>query len=116
MPTGVIDPSKERVDGGNFMNISDAKVAAMVRHEHTIKALDYELYLVLNAIVIQEIPFSDFAERFTLHSTSRGKQEAAIAIIRLALNALVRQYSPPRRDSGIGASHAGDYRPKISPS
>lgn len=113
--SGVIDPAKERVDGGHFMNISDAVVAAMVRHEHTIKSLDYALYMTLHLVVIQEVSFADFAKRFALHTTSRGKHEAAIAIIRLALDALDRHYNPPRRGGGIASSHAGDYRPVIHP-
>lgn len=114
MPSGVIDPSKERVDGGNFMNMSDAKVAAMTRHEHVLRILPYEYFHILDAVVINEIPISQYAMRF--QNFSERRERIAVSIDRLcnALNILEKHYNPPRRDKGIRASSMDGYRPVIA--
>ncbi len=115
MPTGVIDPAKERVDGGQYKNISDARIAAQVRYEHAIRRLSHDHFHILESIVIQEAALGEYAERFRRHKERRVRMGVALEKLCDALDALVRVYNPPRRDRGINSSHAPDYRPKIYP-
>ena len=115
MPLGAVDTSKDVVDGGQYKNISDAKIAAQVRYEHAIRRLSHQHFHILESIVIQEVKISEYATRFKRFTERR--ERIAITIDRLccALDELAKGYNPPRRDRGIGASHAPDYRPNISP-
>lgn len=113
MPSGVIDPSKERVDGGQYKDIADAKIAAQTRFEHALRALSYVDVSVLDAMVIQEISLGEYAERFTRHKERRVRHGVALELLCHALDALDKHYNPPRRDRGIGGAHADGYRPSI---
>lgn len=114
MPSGVIDPSKERVDGGQHKDIADAKIAAQTRFEHALRALGFVDLNVLDAMVIQEVPLGEYAERFTRHKKRIIRQGIALELLCHALDALDKHYNPPRRDRGIAGAHSDGYRPTIS--
>lgn len=111
LPTGTIDPAAIRVDGGKYKDISDRKIAAMTKHEHTIRRLSYGEIEILDAIVLREIPVPEYSERFVKFKERRVRQAITIDRLTMALDHLDRLYNPPRSDVGIGASHSSDFRP-----
>lgn len=112
MSSGVVDTSKERVDGGHHRDISDMRIAALTRHHHALRALDSRSVGVLSTVVLSEHPLANYAQRMTgAHPYRRLK--AATSHLCAALDALDRHYNPPRRDRGIVAS-VGE-RPIIMP-
>jgi hypothetical protein len=115
MPSGVINPAKERVDGGNFMNMSDAKVAALTRFEHALRILPFEYFHIAESVVIHETPLAEYAERFRRHKERRTRAAVALEFLCKALDALDKHYSPPRGDRGIRSAINDGYRPIIPP-
>ena len=111
IPSGTMDPAAIRVDGGGYKDIPGRKMVAMTKHEHTIRKLTVEDINILDAIVLQEMPVSEYADRFRKFKEVRLRQAITIDRIRMALDHLDRQYNPPRRDIGIGSAHYGEYRP-----
>ena len=114
MPAGVIDPAKERVDGGQYKDISDFRIAAQVRFEHAIKVLPFQHYMIVEAIVIHEVPLAEYAERFRRWQRRRDRQIAALETLCQGLDVLVVHYNPRARPgASVRAAHADGYRPAI---
>lgn len=111
LPAGTIDPAAIRVDGGSYKDISDRKIAAMTKHEHTIRKLTFEDVSILDAIVLQEISVAEYAERFVRVRERRVRQAITIDRITVALDHLDRLYYPQRTDIGMSSYHQADFRP-----
>lgn len=111
--SGVIDPAAIRVDGGQFKDVSDARIAAQTRYNHIIKAVDYDDLHVLDFIVVQETPLAEYAERFQRIPTRRERQAVALDRLRRALDKLAIHFAIKARPRGVNA-YVGE-RPGILP-
>lgn len=111
-PSGVIDPAKERVDGGTYKDIAETVLAAQTRFNHAIKVLDYDARHVLDAVVLQCIPLHEYSGRYREYRYAQERRAAGLYVLRKALTQLSLHYAPPRR-SGIVSGMAEGARPKI---
>lgn len=114
-PSGVIDPMKERVDGGTHKHVSDAVLAAMTRYNHALKALDYDCSIALQEVVLHEKPFRVYANQESPEFPQfRERRAVALRLLRKGLSQLAAHYWPPRRD-GVKVMVTEGARPGIMP-
>lgn len=117
IPSCVIDLAKERVDGGQYKDISDIRIACQVRYEHAIKVLSYDHFMIVEAIVVQEVSLAEYAERFTRHRKRIIRQGVAVELLCQGLDSLARHYNPSGlTQRSIRSSMAEGDRPIILPS
>lgn len=113
--SGVVDPTRDRVDGGTYKDISDKRMAAQTRFNRACKAIGDVHRHVLDDIVLMESPLSAYAIRFEgQYERKYDRQVATLTALRLALDALDVHYNGHPSDRGVRRSHAADYRPKIA--
>ena len=115
IPSGVVDTTKERVDGGGHKDMADAVLAAQTRHNRTIKALDHDAYRILEDVVLMECPLTVYADRFREFRQPRERRAIALHLLRKALDQLDAHYYPPRNRRTHSAMAEG-ARPVIQPS
>lgn len=114
MASGVVDPGRVIVDGGQYKDIPDRLIAAKARYEHIIKRMPHELHHITDAVVVQEIPLAEYAERFNRIKERRIRQAVALDRLTMGLDWLVRHF-----DIGSKAVRSRSYvgeRPIIMPS
>jgi hypothetical protein len=112
--SGVIDPAKERVDGGEHKDMADTVLAAQTRFNHALKALDGDARLILDDVVLMECPLNVFADRYREFPQFRERRAVALTLLRKALTQLASHYWPPRRD-GVKVMVTEGSRPGIMP-
>ena len=110
--SGVVDLTRDRVDGGVGVNIPAQRIEAQSRFARALKALDRVSAHILSDVVLSETPLAVYADRFRSFPQARERRAIALQRLRDALDQLDSHYNPPRR-GGIEASHTGDYRPSI---
>jgi hypothetical protein len=99
MQNGVVDTTKERVDGGNYKDISDFVIAARQRHNSALRILDHIDVNILHHVVLEEKDIAHYRPpRITYKLRQRDRIFIAIDRLCLALDKLDRHYCPPRRD------------------
>jgi hypothetical protein len=115
--SGVIDPTKEPVDGDPPTDVSDVKFAAMYRFRKAVRAIDPLHWRALNAIVIGEESLESYGERTQTRWYEKGKNRtrAALNTLRNALTLLDWHYNGKRRDIGIKAGMSEHARPSARP-
>jgi len=114
-PSGVIDPMKERVDGGTHKHVSDAVLAAQTRYNHALKALDYDCSIALQEVVLHERPFRAYANQESPEFPQfRERRAVALRLLRKGLSQLAAHYWPPRR-GGAKVMVTEGARPGIMP-
>jgi hypothetical protein len=113
LSSGVVNPEKERVDGGTYKDVPDTVLAAQTRFRHAARVLDRDDSHILSDVVLSEMEIGIYADRFRQYALPRERRLVAIAFLCRALDKLDAHYSPPRRAMGIRAS-VGE-RPVIAP-
>lgn len=100
--SGVIDPSAERVDGGQHKGVASYRLEAASRYNAALKSLDAVSAGILADVVLHEMPLAQYAERFFRFPQPRERRAIALQRLRDALDQLDRHYYPPRRDKISG--------------
>lgn len=112
--SGVIDPAKERVAGGEHKDMADVVLAAQTRFNHALIAIDGDSRHILDDVVLSEVPLNIYADRYREFPQARERRAIALTLLRKALDQLARHYWPPRRD-GLRAQMEPGARPTIMP-
>lgn len=112
--SGVIDPGRVVVDGGETMTESDRKLAAMTSYKRAVQALGLVHSTVITDLVLLEVRVEDWGRRWFGQKAQKLARAQAHAALQLALTELDHHYygQRQRRDR---RSHADDYRPSIMP-
>lgn len=108
--SGVIDPTKDRVDCsvGEFM--TDRKIDALGRLDKVMKRMDRVSLRPVFEIVIFGMSFWFYGRKYGKKKNRSRAAEWAKGEVKRALSGLAYIYYGPRK-SGIQASHVEDYRP-----
>lgn len=95
--SGVVDTTRERVDGGQHKQASDIKLDALGRFVRALKAIGRHHAEALLALICFEVRRDDYIRGLTGISSAQSANVAAETILLLALSALVDHYMGPRR-------------------
>lgn len=110
--SGVIDPSREVVDGGLIMHESDRKLAAMTAYKRAVQAIGVIHSTVVTDLVLLEQKAEDWGRKwFRQKSPKLAKTQAHAALI-MALQALDHHYYGQRK-TRPHVAHTEDYKPGI---
>jgi len=109
--SGVIDPGRVVVDGGQIMHESDVRLAAMTRWKRAVQAIGIVHCQVLTDVVLNEMTMEAYGRKLGQAAPKLAKLAARVALIG-ALTELDHHYYG-QRQSKQRASHASDYRPGI---
>jgi hypothetical protein len=110
--SGVINPGRVVVDGGQIMHESDVRLAAMTRWKRAVQAIGIVHCQVLTDVVLNEMTMEAYGRKLGQAAPKLAKLAARVALIG-ALTELDHHYYGQRR-SKQRASHASDYRPGIA--
>ena len=110
--SGVIDPGRVIVDGGQVMRESDRKLAAMTSFKRAIQAIGVVHSTVICDLVLLEQSVEEWGrKRFRQKASKLATLAAHVALIQ-ALTALDHHYYGQRKNRAHVA-HVDDYRPVI---
>lgn len=112
--SGVVDPTKEHVDGGTIDLMQDRTLDAAKRFNKAAFALSEPHLNVMNNVVILEMTLLDYGRKRYRRKDSKDARLASITSLQDALTALDHYYYG-KRDAQTRASHEADYRPIITP-
>ena len=110
--SGVIDPSREVVDGGQTIRESDRKLAAMTSYKRAVQAIGMIHSTVVTDLVLLEQPVEAWGRKWFGQKAAKLAKAQAHAALIMALQALDHHYYGQRRNRAHVA-HAEDYRPGI---
>lgn len=110
--SGVIDPSKDVVDGGVIAGANDRVLDAAGRFAKALLAVGkVHSHPLINIILIEQ-PLNEYGlRRFSLKDEKDARLKA-ITALQLALEQLDYHYYGQRKTRG-GSAHMDDYRPVI---
>lgn len=112
--SGVIDPGRVIVDGGQIEHTSDRKLFALSRWQKAVRGVGKVHANTLIDLLLTEEPMHAWgARRFGQANRGRARQSAITAVV-LALEELAIHYFGPRH-AGTRVGHTEDYRPTIVP-
>jgi hypothetical protein len=112
---GVIDTTREAVDGGKFETMPDKQLDAMDRYDRAINGVGGEHKDALLYMVIHEEKTADYGFRTYGYKDRNQASVAGITRLKSALTDLDFYYYG-RRSATTGAAHALGYRPTIQES
>lgn len=110
--SGVIDPGRVIVDGGNHDAMQDRKLTALNAWQKAVQGVGLIHSTILSDILLVEERLESWGRRRRGQNNPKLARHAAITALVLALEALDLFYYPPRRDK-VRAAHAPDYKPII---
>lgn len=110
--SGVVDPTKEHVDGGNSDQMQDRALDAAGRFAKAAIVLSEPHLNVLNNVVLLETKLEDYGFKRYGRTDPKGARLAAITSLQDALTALDHHYYG-KRHAKTQASHVQDYRPTM---
>ena len=96
MASGVIDPSREVVDGGTHKGITDIQLDAHHRWQRATKAIGKTHSNTLICILLHEELLKDFGLKLSGRSTAKDCTIAAVTAVQLALLELDNYYCPSK--------------------
>jgi hypothetical protein len=108
--SGVIDPSKDVVDGGGRIIESDIRLAAMNRYHKAVKAMCTAHGMVMQCCVLAEESLEGYGRRIYRQASAKLAKLAATTALKDALHALNEHYNG-KREHRMGSAHADGYRP-----
>lgn len=112
--SGVIDPSKDVVDGGVIAGANDRVLDAAGRFAKALLAVGkVHSHPLINIILIEQ-PLNEYGLRRFAIKDEKDARLKAITALQLALEQLDYHYYGQRKTKG-GSSHMDDYRPVIQP-
>lgn len=103
------------VDGGRHKDIPERLIAAKARWELIVKRMDYPLLHICDAIIVQEIPLAEYAERFRRHTERRVRQGVALDRLIMGLDWLALHFGTKETRRGVVGGIAVSDRPIIMP-
>jgi hypothetical protein len=110
--SGVIDPGRVIVDGGNRDAVAERRLEALHAWQRAVQGVGLIHSTILSDILLSEERLESWGRRRRGQNNPKLARHAAITALSLALEALELYYYPPRLDR-TRASHAPDYRPTI---
>ena len=111
--SGVIDPGRVIVDGGQIEYHSDRQMFHLTRWQRAVQAVGLIHSQVLTDVVLNEMPLHVYGVKRYRITGRRSAYERGTASLIDALDALVIHYLGARRRSTMRATHATGYRPQI---
>jgi hypothetical protein len=111
--SGVIDPGRVIVDGGETMRESDRKLSAMTRWKRAVQAVGMVHSNVLTAVVLLEESLTVYGRRRFHQKNEKLARLAATTALQGALEQLDCHYYGQRK-TATRASHVDGYRPEIA--
>jgi hypothetical protein len=110
--SGVIDPGRVIVDGGQIEHASDRKLFSLSRWQKAVQGVGkVHSNTLIDLLLTEETLHGWGARRFRQANRERARQAAITALV-LALEQLDIHYHG-RRDTRTRAAHAPDYRPSM---
>ena len=110
--SGVIDPSRDVVDGGVIAGANDRVLDAAGRFAKALLAVGkVHSHPLINIILIEQ-PLNEYGLRRFSIKDEKDARLKAITALQLALEQLDYHYYGQRKTRG-GSSHVADYRPSI---
>jgi hypothetical protein len=110
--SGVIDPSRDVVDGGVIAGANDRVLDAAGRFAKALIAVGkVHSHPLINIILIEQ-PLNEYGLRRFAIKDEKDARLKAITALQLALEQLDYHYYGQRKTRG-GSSHLDDYRPSI---
>jgi hypothetical protein len=113
--SGVIDPSREVVDGGQSKGVSDRRLAAMTRWQRAVQAVGKVHSLVLIDVILHEMTLELYGRKHHGYKAQKQAVQAAQTSLINALTELDYHYYGQRNGRTV-AAHVAGYRPNISAS
>ncbi len=113
--SGVIDPSRVIVDGGQVDFVNDISLDAQERFKNAVQAIGLVNSMVLtDCILLEHLGVEDIGRKYRRYRNPKQAKQAGQDLIWSALKMLEYHYYGKRRDKReVRASHAPDYRPAI---
>lgn len=112
--SGVIDPGRVIVDGGQIEPAGDRRLFALSRWQKAVRQVGKVHSTTLIDLILTEQKLHAWgARRFNQANRERARQAAITALV-LALEQLDVHYHGNKRNQ-MRAAHAEDYRPNIIP-
>jgi len=108
--SGVLDPTRDIVDGSGPAPESERRMAAKTRYHRAIKAMCTAHGMIMQCCVLSEESLESFGCRIHRQSNQNRGRAMALATMRDALSALDEHYNG-KRSERYRASHASDYKP-----
>lgn len=114
---GVVDPSREPVDGNPPRDFSDRVWAAKDRFTKAVKSIDWLHMHALNCVLIEEQSLESYGDdtQARWYSPGKNRTRAALNTFRNALDLLDAHYSGKRPQPRLRASAMADAKPAIRP-
>lgn len=110
--SGVIDPGKEVVDGGNKDPTNERQMASLTRYAHAIRRIGLVHSHVVTNVILLEVGREEYALRRWGHRSPKLARLATNTALIGALQELEVFYYG-RRETGTRMAAAEDYRPTI---
>lgn len=112
--SGVIDPGRVVVDGGQHQRESDRKLDAMTRWKFAVRKLGMLHSQVLTEVVLCDTGLVAYGRRrYAETNDNRARLRATTSLINALTELDLIYYG--QRQSRMRRSHAEDYRPTIQP-
>jgi hypothetical protein len=110
--TTTLNLARDIVDGGQYDPDTERRMAAKQRHHLAVKSLWDKHRLVLQCCVLQDESLESFGCRIRQVRNKKRGREAALDLLRDALDELSAHYNGRRSGGGtIRSAHDADYRP-----
>lgn len=113
--SGVIDPSREVVDGGTHKPVSERQLDAMWRWKRAVQNIGKIHSKPLICLVLLDETLLNYGRRVFGRHQEKQATVAAITALQLALQALDWHYHGQRKTPRTQTSHLPDYRPTEFP-
>lgn len=111
--SGVVDPTREVVDGGSFTFESDFRLDAMMKYRRAMVELSPAHGRILRTVLLTgAMTLEEYGRQNHHQKSHKLARNSAIATLRDALEALDHHYCRPRK-TVRGVHHLSDYRPSI---
>ena len=112
--SGVVDPTKEHVDGGSSDQMQDRTLDAAGRFFKACIKLSEPHLNVLNNVLLLETTLESYGRKRYGRNDPKDARLASITSLQDALTSLDHHYYG-KRDAKTRAAHQPDYRPSITP-
>lgn len=112
--SGVIDPAKEVVDGGQIAGQSEVQMHHLGKWQKAVAAIGRVHSNAIVCIVLNEERLEDFGKRVFGYAKAKNAALSALTSLRLALTELDHHYHG-QRHTKTRVSHLNDYRPTELP-
>lgn len=113
--SGVIDPGRIVVDGGQVDHMTDRNLDAQQYFKRAVQAVGMVHSTVLTDVVLLEMTLEDWGRKYHGYKNAKDAKKAGKISLVNALTQLDFHYHGQRRKNPSRTCHEPDYRPEISP-